>query len=120
MWLLRRPAVLFSGASLFEAWITRRQSDFHQDGDEATLRLHEKGDKRRTIGIHFTTAQAISEYLAKASLTSGPPSATASWPSQPAARQPAVRVVIALSNGPGPPLKSSVKVKLKHIRRTAD
>lgn len=22
-------------------------SDFHQDGDEATIRLHEKGDKRR-------------------------------------------------------------------------
>jgi hypothetical protein len=25
-------------------------SDFHQDGEEATIRLHEKGDKRRTIG----------------------------------------------------------------------
>jgi integrase/recombinase XerC len=47
-------------------------SDFHQDGDEATLRLHEKGDKRRTIGLHFTAAQAIGEYLAKAGLTSGP------------------------------------------------
>jgi len=47
-------------------------SDFHQDGDEATLRLHEKGDKRRTIGLHFTAAQAISEYIAKAELTSGP------------------------------------------------
>jgi integrase len=47
-------------------------SDFHQDGDEATLRLHEKGDKRRIIGLHFTAAQAISEYLAKAGLTSGP------------------------------------------------
>ena len=47
-------------------------SDFHQDGDEATLRLHEKGDKHRTIGLHFTAAQAIAEYLAKAGLTSGP------------------------------------------------
>lgn len=47
-------------------------SDFHQDGDEATLRLHEKGDKRRTIGLNFTAAQAIGEYLAKAGLTSGP------------------------------------------------
>jgi hypothetical protein len=36
-------------------------SDFHQDGDEATLRLHEKGDKRRTIGLHFHAAQAIGE-----------------------------------------------------------
>ena len=47
-------------------------SDFHQDGDEATIRLHEKGDKRRTIGLHFTAAQAIGEYIAKAGLTSGP------------------------------------------------
>ena len=47
-------------------------SDFHQDGDEATLRLHEKGDKRRTIGLHFTAAQAITEYLTKAAITSGP------------------------------------------------
>lgn len=35
------------------------------------LRLHEKGDKRRTIGLYFTAAQAIREYLAKAELTSG-------------------------------------------------
>jgi site-specific recombinase XerD len=34
--------------------------------------LHEKGDKRRTIGLHFHAAQSISEYLAKAGLTSGP------------------------------------------------
>jgi site-specific recombinase XerC len=47
-------------------------SDFHQDGDEATIRLHEKGDKRRTIGLHFTAAQAIGEYIAKAGLSSGP------------------------------------------------
>ncbi len=47
-------------------------SDFHQDGDEATIRLHEKGDKRRTIGIHFHAAQAIQEYIEKAGLTSGP------------------------------------------------
>src|ERR1039458_200822 len=47
-------------------------SDFHQDGDEATIRLHEKGDKLRTIGLHFTAAQAISEYIVKAALTSGP------------------------------------------------
>ncbi len=47
-------------------------SDFHQDGDEATIRLHEKGDKRRTIGIHFHAAQALQEYIEKAGLTSGP------------------------------------------------
>jgi integrase/recombinase XerC len=47
-------------------------SDFHQDGDAATIRLHEKGDKRRTIGLHYAAAQAISEYLEAAGLTSGP------------------------------------------------
>lgn len=47
-------------------------SDFHQDGDQATLRLHEKGDKRRTIGVHFAAAEAITEYLAHAGITSGP------------------------------------------------
>jgi site-specific recombinase XerD len=47
-------------------------SDFHQDGEEATIRLHEKGDKRRTIGLHFAAAQAIGEYIEAANLTSGP------------------------------------------------
>lgn len=47
-------------------------SDFHQDGDEATLRLHEKGNKRRTIGIHFSAAQALQEYISAAGITSGP------------------------------------------------
>jgi site-specific recombinase XerD len=62
---------LYSGIRLGTA-CRLKVSDFHQDGDETTLRLHEKGDKRRTIGLHFTAAQAISEYLAKAELTSGP------------------------------------------------
>lgn len=62
---------LYSGIPLGTA-CRLKVSDFHQDGDEATLRLHEKGDKRRTIGIHFTAAQAIGEYIAKAGLTSGP------------------------------------------------
>ena len=47
-------------------------SDFHQEGDEATLRLNEKGNKRRTIGIHFVAAEAIKEYLAKCEITAGP------------------------------------------------
>jgi site-specific recombinase XerD len=46
--------------------------DFHQDGDQATIRLHEKGDKRRTIGLHFSAAQAIQEYVERAGITSGP------------------------------------------------
>ncbi|MBN8903213.1 MAG: tyrosine-type recombinase/integrase, partial [Rhodospirillales bacterium] len=48
-----------------------RIKDFHQDGDEATLALHEKGDKHRRIGLHFAAAEAVSECLAKAGLTRG-------------------------------------------------
>ena len=62
---------LYSGARLSTA-CRLKISDFHQDGDEATIRLHEKGDKRRTIGLHFQAAQAIAEYIEKAGLTSGP------------------------------------------------
>ena len=47
-------------------------SDFHLDGDEGTLRVQEKGDKRRTIGIHINAAHAIKEYLDVAGLKSGP------------------------------------------------
>jgi integrase/recombinase XerD len=47
-------------------------TDFHQDGGEATLKLHEKGDKRRTIGLHFNAARAIGEYVEKAGVASGP------------------------------------------------
>jgi len=62
---------LWSGIRLGTA-CRLKVSDFHQDGDEATLRLHEKGDKRRTIGLHFHAAQAIAEYINKAGLSSGP------------------------------------------------
>lgn len=47
-------------------------SDFHLDEDGATLKLHEKGDKRRTIGINHIAAEAIQEYLQKAGIDSGP------------------------------------------------
>jgi integrase len=47
-------------------------SDFHEDGDHATLRLEEKGGKRRTVGIHFAAAEAIKEYIRDAGLTGGP------------------------------------------------
>jgi integrase/recombinase XerC len=62
---------LYSGARLSTA-CRLKVSDFHQDGDQATVRLHEKGDKRRTIGLHFQAAQAIAEYIEKAELTRGP------------------------------------------------
>ena len=47
-------------------------SDFHQDGEHSTLRISEKGNKHRTIGIHFAAADAIQEYIQKAEITSGP------------------------------------------------
>lgn len=47
-------------------------SDFHQEGEEATLRINEKGDKRRTIGIHFAAAEALGEYIREVGLTRGP------------------------------------------------
>lgn len=62
---------LYSGARL-STGCRLKVSDFYQDGDEATIRLHEKGDKRRTIGLHFAAAEAISAYIEKAGLTSGP------------------------------------------------
>src|ERR1017187_772943 len=46
--------------------------DFHLDEAEATIRLHEKGDKRRTIGLNPVAGQAIDEYIQRASLKSGP------------------------------------------------
>ena len=36
------------------------------------IALHEKGDRRRKIGLHFAAAQAIAEYIEKAKLTKGP------------------------------------------------
>ena len=62
---------LHSGARIGTACRLRVQ-DFHQDGDEATVTLHEKGDKHRRIGLHFAAAEAISAYIAKAELTKGP------------------------------------------------
>ncbi len=47
-------------------------SDFHQDGDEATLRFHVKGGRVKMKGIHFSAAEAISEYIAVAGIESGP------------------------------------------------
>ena len=34
--------------------------------------INEKGNKHRTIGIHFAAAEAISEYIRKAGLEAGP------------------------------------------------
>src|SRR5512142_2719649 len=62
---------LYSGARIGTACRLRVQ-DFHHDGDEATITLHEKGDKHRRIGLHFAAAEAIAAYIAKAELSKGP------------------------------------------------
>lgn len=62
---------LYSGARIGTG-CRLKVKDFHQDGDEATIALHEKGDKHRRIGLHFAAAEAISEYLKKSGITSGP------------------------------------------------
>jgi integrase len=46
--------------------------DFHNEDHGATVRIAEKGDRRRKIGLHFAAAQAIQEYIQKAELASGP------------------------------------------------
>jgi integrase/recombinase XerC len=46
--------------------------DFHLDEGEATIKLLEKGNKHRTIGLNPVAAQAIDEYIHRAELTSGP------------------------------------------------
>src|SRR5262249_59567239 len=62
---------LYTGVRLATA-CRLRVRDFHQDGEEATLTISEKGNHHRTIGIHFTAAEGLSEYIAKGELTSGP------------------------------------------------
>lgn len=62
---------LYTGARL-GAGCRLKVSDFHREGEEATIRLSEKGGRYHTIGLHFTAAEAIAEYIARAELTSGP------------------------------------------------
>lgn len=62
---------LYSGIRL-STGCRLKVEDFHHDGEEATLRLQEKRDKRRIIGLHFAAASALTEYIAAAGLTSGP------------------------------------------------
>ncbi len=61
---------LYTGARL-GAGCRLNVSDFHRDGDEATIRLSEKGGRHRTVGLHFAAAEAIAEYISRAELTSG-------------------------------------------------
>lgn len=62
---------LFSGARL-STGCRLNVGDYHVDEHGATVRLHEKGSRRRTIGLHFSAAEAIQEYVARAGITTGP------------------------------------------------
>src|SRR5262249_27446846 len=62
---------LFTGARI-ETGCRLEVADFRQHEEEATIRINEKGNKRRTVGLHFHAANAIQEYIAKAGLKSGP------------------------------------------------
>ena len=62
---------LYAGARLATGCMLH-VADFHQDESGATIKLHEKGDRRRKIGLHFAAAEAIAEYIEKAEITSGP------------------------------------------------
>jgi site-specific recombinase XerD len=62
---------LYTGARI-ETGCKLNVSDFHQDGDEATLRFHLKGNRYKTKGIHFAAADAIAEYIKVAGIESGP------------------------------------------------
>jgi site-specific recombinase XerD len=46
--------------------------DFHDDEDDPTLRITEKGSRRRTIGLNSLAAKAVRDYVQKAKLTRGP------------------------------------------------
>ena len=63
--------MLYSGARI--GAVCRLQvADFHQDEEQSTIRMAEKGGKIRTIGLHFQAAQALTEYLQVAGLAAGP------------------------------------------------
>lgn len=62
---------LYTGARI-ETGCRLKVPDFHQDGDEATLRFHIKGGHVKTKGIHFSAAESIAEYIKAAGSESGP------------------------------------------------
>jgi integrase/recombinase XerD len=49
-----------------------RIKDFLPDDEDPKLRINEKGDKRRAVGIHFAAADALGEYLKHAQIQGGP------------------------------------------------
>ncbi|MEO1530085.1 MAG: tyrosine-type recombinase/integrase [Planctomycetota bacterium] len=61
---------VYSGVRLSTA-CKLNKGDVHVDGEETTVRISEKGDKHRTIGLHFAAAEAIGEYVAQAEIKRG-------------------------------------------------
>src|SRR5262245_35696098 len=61
---------LYSGARLATG-CRLLVEDLHVDENGTTVRLSEKGGRRRTIGLHYAAGQALQEYVQQAGLTSG-------------------------------------------------
>lgn len=62
---------LYSGARLATG-CTLRVTDFHRDGDEASIRVQLKGGRIQTKGLHVAAAESIAEYIEAAGLSAGP------------------------------------------------
>jgi integrase len=64
---------LFTGARIRTGCLLD-VSDFHFDEEDPKIRIQEKGrgKSKRSIGIHIEAAEAIREYIAGATLSSGP------------------------------------------------
>lgn len=62
---------LYSAARI-ETGCALNIADFHQDGEEATVRFHLKGGRTKTKGLHFAAADAIAAYIQAADIESGP------------------------------------------------
>ncbi|TWU59611.1 tyrosine-type recombinase/integrase [Crateriforma conspicua] len=61
---------VYSGVRLSTA-CKLNKGDVHVDGEETTVRISEKGDKHRTIGLHFAAADAIGQYTEQAEIKRG-------------------------------------------------
>ena len=62
---------LYSGARI-GAGCRLHVQDFNWHENDPTIRLNEKGRRRRTVGLHYQAAVCIAEYIEAGSLTVGP------------------------------------------------
>ena len=63
--------LLFSGIRI-GTLLRLEVADFRPDDRDPTLRITEKGNRRRTIGLNLSAAEAIGEYIRISGLISGP------------------------------------------------